>query len=122
MWTTTRRFQVIPPAGCRFGHHCGGRDEIEHYATCPELWGSFPAWAGLQLDHPSLERFLLADREDPNTPIKSAVAIFAVLGAFNLAKATGIKYSQPELRAILTERIQMLRVRSRKIRRTFHRG
>ena len=44
-----------------------------------------------------------------------------MLGAFNLAKARGIKYSHVELRAILTERIQMLRVRSRKIRRTFPR-
>ena len=94
---------------------------MEHYAICPELWNSFPEWAGLQHDRLSLERFLLADREDPNPPIKSAVAIFAVLGAFNLVKAKGIKYSHVELRAILTERIQMLRVRSRVVRRTFPR-
>ena len=60
---------------------------------------------------PSPKRFLLADRDDPNPAIKSAAAIFAVLGAFNLAKAKDIKYSQIELQAILTERIQMLRVR-----------
>ena len=49
------------------------------------------------------ERFLLADLDSPNSPIQSAVAIFAVLGAFNLAKAKGIKFSHRELREILTE-------------------
>jgi len=120
-WTTTRRFQVNPPHGCRSGHQCGALDEIEHYVIRPELWGNFPGWARLQLDHPSLERFLLADRDDPNPPLKAAVAVFAVLGAFNLAKAKSIKYSHVELRAILSERIQMLRVRSSVIRRAFPR-
>ena len=120
-WTTSRRFQVITPHGCRFSHQCGGLDEIEHYAICPELWGNFPGWARLQLNHLSLERFLLADRDDPNPTIKAAVAIFAVLGAFNWVKAKGIKYSHSELRAILSERIQMLRIRSSVICRAFPR-
>jgi len=59
--------------------------------------------------------------QPPNPPIKAAVAIFAVLGAFNLAKAKGIKLSHIELRAILSERIWMLRVRSSTIRRAFPR-
>ena len=123
-WTTSRRFQVVPPLACRFGHHCGGSDDLEHYAVCPELWGSFPHWADLKLDYVdqlTLSRFLLADGHDPRPPIKAAVAVFAVLGAFNLAKVREAKFSHLELRAVLTERIQMLRVRSRTIRRAFNR-
>ena len=116
-WTTSRRFQVIPPLGCRFGHHCGGRDDIEHYAVCLELWDNFPAWTGLRFESLSLEKFLLAGREDPNPLIKSAVAVSAALGAFHLAKAKNTKYRNEELRAILSERIQMVRVYSRTVRR-----
>ena len=104
-WCTARRFQG-PRASCRLCADCDGTDELEHYACCPFLWSSLPAWSCIPHHPRSLRRFLLLEPGEGDQLAALATVVFAAYGAFNLARCQGARLTRTALRLTILERFR----------------
>ena len=104
-WCTSRRFQCdIGP--CRLCRDCNGRDDLEHYLRCPFAWAAAPRLALLGPAPSSLASALLLDDIDHDLFAPQATMIFALYGAFNLARSQDVRLARGELRMVLLERFR----------------
>ena len=104
-WCTSRRLQEdVGP--CRLCRDCHGNDELEHYLRCPYAWAASPRFALLGPIPRSMSSALLLSDVNHESYAHRATMIFAIYGAFNLARAKGSRLSSAELRLVLLERFR----------------